>query len=354
MATGMTDYEQQAWEKLIADERSRREGWRARGAEKVSELVSVASGVVQKIPGAARVTDALDDTMKVALNGIVTAAFMPAIASVSIERRTRALRKRHPDIGDASPFEVLDLKALDKGRPKQLLPFIGAAESIGASLAITGFEVSTTVTGGASAGAIVLAIVGDVGASLVLLGRAVAEVAVHYGYDTSEPDEEIFLMAVLSYGTAASVKGKAASLASLSRLSQKMMRKATMKQLEKESLVKVIQAVFSSIGIKLTHKRLSLAVPVVGGVISAGLSFDMLNRALRDATRIYRVRYLADKYGLSFDDWVERVTATDAESLSCDDAFDEDPIDVEKEVRVAIEQHEHTDPDEALRTADAP
>lgn len=313
----------------------------------MSRSVSAAGNAVKRIPGAERVNGALDDSIRLALNGAAKAIFMPAISSVSIDRRIKGLRKQHPGIGDVSPFEVLDLQALDKGRPNQLLPFVGMVESAGASLAITGLQVSTTVTGGAAAGGVVLAIVGDVSASLALLGRAVAEVAVHYGYDPNEPEEEIFLMGVLSYSTAASLEGKAAALAALSRLSQQMMRRAVWKELEKDVLVKVIQRVFKSIGVRLTHKRLAQAVPVAGGLLSAGLSYDMLDRALRDATRVYRVRYLADKYGLSFDDWVEQTVANDAAESSHDDATDEEPIDVEAIMRAVIEEHDDTLPDEA-------
>ena len=350
MTMGMTSYEQRAWENLIANERSRRGSWRGRGADRVSEVMSAAGDAVKKIPGAELVTAAVDESIKAALNGAVKAIFMPAVASASIDRRISRLRKQHPEIGQASPFEVLDLRALDKGRPKQLLPFIGAVESVGASLAITGIEVSTTVTGGASAGAVVLAIVGDVSASLALLGRAVAEVAVHYGYDPNEPEEEIFLMGVLSYSTAASLEGKTTALSALSRLSQQMMRRATWKELQQDVLVRVIQSVFAKIGIRLTHKRLAQVVPLVGGAVSAALSYDMLDRALRDATRVYRVRYLAEKYGLSFQDWVEQAMANDAESSSCDGAADESPIDVEAITRAMIDEHGHTTPDGESRS----
>jgi hypothetical protein len=344
MTAGMTTYEQQAWERLIADERSRRTSWRSIGADKMSGVVSAAGNAVKRIPGAERVTEAVDDTIRVALNGAAKAVFMPAISSVSMERRVRRLRKQHPEVGDQSPFEVLDLRALDKGRPKQLLPFVGMIESAGASLAITGLEVSTTVTGGASAGAVVLAIAGDVSASLALLGRAVAEVAVHYGYDPNEPEEEIFLMGVLSYSTAASLEGKAAALAALSRLSQRMMRRAVWNELQRDVLVKVIQRVFTTIGVRLTHKRLAQAVPVAGGIVSAGLSYDMLDRALRDATRVYRVRYLAEKYALSFDEWVERATGNEESSSSYDPAHHEEPVDVEAIVQATIDENAAAEP----------
>lgn len=183
----------------------------------------------------------------------------------------------------------------------------------------------------------VAAIASDIGLSLALLGRSVAEVAVHYGFDPNEPDEEVFLMSVLSYSTATSLQGKTAALAAISRLSQQMMRHATWKQLEKDVLVKVIQAVFSKIGLNLTHKRLAQLVPFVGGLVSAGLSYDMQSRALNDATRIYRARYLAEKHGLAFEEWVARtmgdVTAASYEETGSGEII----VEVDQEVRAAIE-----------------
>jgi hypothetical protein len=120
-----------------------------------------------------------------------------------------------------------------------------------------------------------------------------------------------------------------------------MMRKATWNELSKDAMVKVIQSVFTKIGIRLTHRRLAQIVPFLGGVISAGLSYDMQFRALQDATRIYRARYLADKHGLSFDEWVDGAKQTDAAEFTADEATDEDPIDVEAEVDEALkEEHE--------------
>lgn len=77
---------------------------------------------------------------------------------------------------------------------------------------------------------------------------------------------------------------------------------------------------------------------MAGGILSAGLSYDMLDRALRDATRVYRVRYLAEKHGLSFDEWVERATANEVSSYSSPSASDEEPIDVELILQDAIEE----------------
>jgi hypothetical protein len=117
-----------------------------------------------------------------------------------------------------------------------------------------------------------------------------------------------------------------------------MMRHATWKELERDVLVKVIQTVFTKIGVKLTHARLAQIVPVLGGVMSAGLSYDMLHRALGDSTRIYRARYLADKHDLSFDEWAEQAEETDAAESRLDDVGTEEFVDVSEVLQKVIEE----------------
>lgn len=340
MFKGMSPYEKKAWEKLVASERSRRSNLSTRTADRVNDVIasatSVAENAVKKIPGGVVITETIDKAIMSALNGASQAIFAPALASVSVKKRALKLTKRHPALGGASPFMFLDLEELDKGRPRQVIPLTNAVTSAGASLVITGAEVSATVSGGASAGVIALAIAGDIALSLGLLGRSIAEVAAHYGYDPREPEEEIFLMNVLSYSTAFSMEAKTTALMNLSKLTQQMMRKTTWKELNNDVLVRVIQSIFTKLGINLTHKRLAQLVPIVGGVISAGLSYDMQNRALRDAVRVYRARYLSEKYDLAFDDWILQAT-TDAR---LDPTLDQEPdskfIDIEAEVAAAI------------------
>ncbi|PZE34250.1 EcsC family protein [Curtobacterium sp. MCPF17_031] len=358
MIDGMSEYERRAWDKLVDDERARRRGWRARASTKAAEMASSTGEFVKHIPGVSRVDVVLEEHIKAALGGAATAVFAPAVSTVSYERRVRRLHAKHPEVDEASLFEVLDLRVLDKGRPRQILPIAGAVESAGASLVITGLEVSTTVTGGASAAAIGLAIASDIAASLALLGRAIAEVAVHYGYDPAEPEEEVFLLGALSYSTATSLQAKTASLAGLARLSQQMMRRATWKDLEKEVLVKIVQAVFEKVGVNLTHKRLAQLVPVLGGLFSAALSYEMLDRALKDATRVYRVRYLAEKHGVSFQSWVDDVERGGEEGAAWSGAHedeDELAVDVAEIAEEAIEAAEDSeDPEDPEHSEDRP
>nr|WP_305783739.1 EcsC family protein [Actinoplanes lichenis] len=172
---------------------------------------------------------------------------------------------------------------------------------------------------------------GDAVASLALLGRAVSEVAVHYGYDPRRPEEELFLMGVLNYSMASSSTSKTAALASLSRPTQQMMRRATWGKLGKEPLVAVIAQIFKLLGLRLTKARLAQVVPIAGSIVAAGLSFNMLSSAIEDATRLYRARYLSEKHNLSWEEWINKPAAspasepapdTDTTAVEIDDLLD--------------------------------
>ncbi|MEU6723483.1 EcsC family protein [Nonomuraea wenchangensis] len=305
----MSDYETRAWRALLDTERKRRNSLRARAADKVALVTKRAGEQIRKVPGAVKVMDLGDETIVKALEGGFKAVFLPAVRSASLEKRVEKLRRKHQDLGAEWPFKSLDLKDLDKGRPTMTIPFIGVLQSGLASVMVTGATVSTTVSGGTTAGVAVVAMASDAVISLALLGRAVAEVAVHYGYDPREPEEELFLMGILNYSMASSSTSRTAALASLSRLTQMMMRRATWAQLGKEPLVRVILQIFKLLGLRLTKARLANVVPIAGGIVTAGLSFTMLHSAIDDATRLYRARYLAEKHGLSWEEWITEPTS---------------------------------------------
>ncbi|MEU4773958.1 EcsC family protein [Micromonospora sp. NPDC023644] len=332
MREDMSDYETRAWSTLLDNERKRRGSLRARASSKVALVTKRAGERIRKVPGADKAMELGDETITKALEGGFKAIFLPAVRSASLDKRVKKLRRKHQDLGTESPFKSLDLKDLDKGRPALTIPFIGVLESSVASVAVTGATVSTTVSGGTTAAVAVVAVASDTVASLALLGRAVADVAVHYGYDPREPEEELFLMGVLNYSMASSSTSKAAALASLSRLTQKMMRRATWNQLGKEPLIQVIQQIFKLLGLRLTRARLANVVPIAGTIFAAGLSFHMLHSAIDDATRLYRARYLAEKHGLSWEEWIIEPTSVndaaeptplvDATTVEIDGLFD--------------------------------
>jgi len=84
-------------------------------------------------------------------------------------------------------------------------------------------------------------------------GSAAGVVASTYGYDVRQPEEELFALGVLSLASANTLSGKAAAMASLSRLAQQMMRRATWAQLQNHLLVSVIDRVYAALGGTLTR-----------------------------------------------------------------------------------------------------
>ena len=72
----------------------------------------------------------------------------------------------------------------------------------------------------------------------------------------------------------------------------------TWKVLDKSAVTKVVKGAYARLGMNLTKRKLGQAVPVVGIVLGAGLNARLINRVADDAGRIYRERFLRERYGL--------------------------------------------------------
>ena len=125
-----------------------------------------------------------------------------------------------------------------------------------------------------------------------------------------EPTQRLFALGVLSVGTATQA-GKAAAYIELNKVVQNLARNVTWRVLDKSAVTKVVRGVYARVGMDLTKRKLGQAVPVVGIVVGAGLNARLVNRVADDADRIYRERFLRERYGLVTAD-VE-VSAADTE-----------------------------------------
>jgi hypothetical protein len=245
----------------------------------------------------------------------------------------RRVSTRHPSVKKLSDLRGLSLEECDELRRSGLGWTVGsAAEGAATSLMVTGAEVSATVSGGVTAGVAVGAIAADVTATMAVMGRSIGLVASTYGYDVCQPEEELFALGVLSLASAGSLGGKAAAMASLSKLAQEMMRQAAWKQLNKHVLVNVIQRVYAALGFKLTKAKLAQAVPVAGAVINGAVNAGLTHQAFRRAEAVYRLRFLSEKYDIDPAEW-----RRDA-PVGSDDAEDIVQIDEELEAEIEREQ----------------
>jgi hypothetical protein len=330
----MTAYDRTAWDaclKSVYDSRTQR-----LVPSRVRELSGKAGEAIaagyEKVPG----HEQADWAMGKAFDGGMALTFRPALRTVRPESVVRRVSKRHPSVENLSDLRGLSLEECDGLRRSGLGWTIGsAAEGVATSLMVTGAEVAATVSGGVTIGVAVGAIAADVTTTMAVMGRSIGVVASTYGYDVRQPEEELFALGVLSLASANTLGGKAAAMASLSRLTQQMMRRATWEQLRRHVLVNVIDRVYAALGGTLTKRKLAQAVPLAGAVINGSVNAGLTHQTFRRAEAVYRLRFLSEKYGIDPAEWRRDAPAGP-------DAA-EDVVQVDEELVAEIEREQASD-----------
>jgi hypothetical protein len=329
----MSDYETKAWEALVeqalaGDDPGRRyPAWTQTVKLRARDTTAKARATLERVPGAEPAMALADKAIKKAMEGLYTALVERGLNSVTPIQIFKVFAAEGIDINSYEEVRQLDLRACDRSVPRRKEKYIalGISQGVATSLAVTGFTVASTVSGGTTLAAAVGAVTADVTAVMVGMGRIVALVAAHYGYDVREPDEQAFASGVLAYSSTSNSAEKAASLASLSRLTQQMMRRATWKQLQTNQMVNVIQRVVTSLGFNLTKRKLAQAVPIAGAAVNAGLNARIVHKTFERAQQAYRLRFLTEKYELDPSTWAPNVADTNATDVPLVDEI----IDVE-------------------------
>jgi hypothetical protein len=140
----------------------------------------------------------------------------------------------------------------------------------------------------------------DAAAVLLASHRAIAHVAAYYGYDVDDPQERLFAFGVLGVGTAGQA-GKAAAYVELNKVVQALARNKIWVELNQHVVTRIVQRVYTVLGIRLTQRKLGQAIPVIGIVLGAGMNAQLLARVADDADHLYRERFLRERYGLPVD-----------------------------------------------------
>ncbi len=307
----MSDYERNAWQELVGEAgkertRSNRFGtWTQAVKVRAQDAAGRARVAVGRVPGADQAFEMVDTSMKKAMEGLHTILVERGLNSVKPVTIFKMFADEGIEVHSYDDVRLLDLKFCDRSVPRRKERYLALAVAEGAasSLAVTGAVVASTVSGGTTAAVAASAIAADVTTVMVAMGRIVALVAAHYGYDVREPEEQVFASGVIAYSSASNSAEKAASLASLSRLTQQMMRRATWNQLQRHQMVNVVERVFTSLGFNLTKRKLAQAVPILGGVLNGGLNARIAHRTFERAQEAYRLRFLTEKYGLDPSAW---------------------------------------------------
>lgn len=325
----MSAYDRAAWDaclKAVYDSRVRR-----LVAPRVRELTGKARKVVsagyEKVPG----HEQADWVLEKAFDGGMALTFRPALRTVRPDSVVRRVSTRHPSVKKLSDLRGLSLEECDTLRRSGLGWTIGsAAEGAASSIAVTGAEVSATVSGGVTASVAIGAIAADVATTMAVMGRSIGVVASTYGYDVGLPEEELFALGVMSLASASTLSGKTSAMASLSRLTQQMMRRAAWAQLGRHWLVNAIDHAYKALGFTLTKKKLAQAVPVAGAVLNFGVNAGLVNRTFRRAEAAYRLRFLSEKYDIDPAEWRRDLPTGSDEA--------EDVVQVDEELEAEIER----------------
>ncbi|MEJ6013412.1 EcsC family protein [Corynebacterium sp. H127] len=326
----MSDYEHKAWKQLLEEVNATESSPRRKlikvpdraktKAREVGNLVGTKSQeTIQKIPGAERgieiTTEAVASAMQKAMDGLHSVTVDFGMNSIDTNKVIKRLNKNGASIETFEEICSVDLRVCDRStaNSKQLYSLAGLAEGAASSLIVSGLTVSSTVSGGTTAAAAAGAVAADTMTVLAGMGRIVASVGAHYGYDVKEPTEAAFAAGVLSYSTASGSAEKAASLAALSRLTQQMMRRSTWEQLSNNLMVNVLKQVYKMLGMNLTKRKLGQAVPVLGVLINGGMNAKMAQDTFDRAHIAYRLRFLTEKYNLDPEEWASNPVASPAD-----------------------------------------
>jgi hypothetical protein len=135
----------------------------------------------------------------------------------------------------------------------------------------------------------------DTAIMLALASRTVAATALYYGYDPSDPEEELFVMSVIALGMSTGTSAKTAAYAELSQLTQLLARNAPWAQLNEKVLTKIAQTFAAKFAQQLPKKKLGQFVPIAGMAVGAGLSYLLIDRIAVSAHGAYRERFLIEK-----------------------------------------------------------
>lgn len=303
----LSPYEREAWDRIQRwrlDQASQRSLVPAPIRKKTKQIGDLAARGWKATPGTAQVGEIVGKVLAGGNEALTDAV----AASLQRDRILQAARDAGGVVSELSDLRNLDLRIIDGILPSLNLryAFTSAMTGAGSGFVAGGGTAAIVGTGGVAAApgglAVGGALAGDVVATLALAARVVTHYAGYYGYDTREEGEKAVLLAVIGVGIAGEGAAKQAALLHVRQVAMMIARRATWKELGEEALVKLIQALFAKLSIRLTQRKLAQALPIAGIAAGAGLNYSLMRKVGTAAAFMYRERFLIDKYSLDFDE----------------------------------------------------
>lgn len=303
----MSDFDREQWCEFDKWRGKRNRVRQSAPVRCLANVIDKGKGTVREVPGVDAVTKIVHKSLQPLLNSV------SQVGGRTVRRGAviGAYRKCGHDVSRIEDVRALDLKQVLEVKPALDLMYMVTAFGEGAVTGVvtSGGSVAALAGSGVGgvgalpgAGTMAASLAGDVVFIIGASTRLVSHIAAYYGYDTSIPSEYMFAAAVLggSLGAAAvgDEYGRQASLLAFNKLMQDLARKKTWDQLNKHAVTKVVERFYTTIGVRLTQRKLAQAVPVMGIFVGAGLNVLLINRVADVADHLYRYRFLMKKYGI--------------------------------------------------------
>ncbi len=165
----------------------------------------------------------------------------------------------------------------------------------GFALEILAFHRRVAALQGAAAGAAgLVGFLGDVPALYTLLYRCIQEIAVCYGFPVRDEYEEAHMLKVLDLGHFLEDERRRVGFQELATL-QDMIRSGTpLQDMERFAVAKGLQALSRRLAGGLARRKTAQAVALVGGLVGAGVNFQLVSDVGTVAFQAYRRRFVVE------------------------------------------------------------
>ncbi|MFI1648620.1 EcsC family protein [Streptomyces avidinii] len=138
-------------------------------------------------------------------------------------------------------------------------------------------------------------------ADILVIASTATRIAYSYGYDTKDPDEQLFIQRLVRRSFMAQAT-KAEPLHKTAQAAQALKGRVNWSaKLRNHQLVAALEKLMrhlSPAGSRVSVTSVAKVVPFIGVLISAGMNAAVLCRVASEAQRYCQTRFLCEKYGL--------------------------------------------------------
>ncbi len=142
----------------------------------------------------------------------------------------------------------------------------------------------------------------DIPALITMSLRVIHKIGLCYGYQCKTEADKRYVLAILSAAGANSVEEKAISVTTLQAMNtiigkmtwKKMTEKAIENKLSLEAAIVGIRNLAKQLGINITKRKATQAIPVVGAGVAAAMNLAFINDVAWAARRAFQERWLID------------------------------------------------------------